>query len=96
MLYNGRDGIAVYGYNHVITGNIVESNGISYTGGVLGEGYSGIALNGARYCILSHNSCQDVTASGAIDLNLDAVLGANATLDPITVTHTAQTQQWGG
>lgn len=94
-LYNGRDGIAVYGNSHIISNNTVESNGISYTGGVLGDGYSGIALNGARYCVIEGNICQDITYSEPIHLNLDSVLSPNVTISPITIMHTAQTQQWG-
>lgn len=93
-LYNGRDGIAVYGNSHIISNNTVESNGISYTGGVLGDGYSGIALNGARYCIIEGNVCQDITNPNPIELNLDSVLSPNSSA-AITVIHTEQTQQWG-
>lgn len=94
-LYNGRDGIAVYGHNHVISNNILESNGTSYTDGVLGDGYSGIALNGARYCVIEGNTCQDITSPNLIHLNLDSVLNPNNTITPISVMHTEQTQQWG-
>jgi parallel beta-helix repeat protein len=93
-LYNGRDGLAIYGNSHIISNNIVESNGISYTGGVLGDGYSGIALNGARYCIIEGNTCQDITYSDRIQLNLDAVLNLN-TVAAMSLMHTEQTQQWG-
>ena len=93
-LYNGRDGIAVYGNSHIISNNTIESNGISYTDGVLGDGYSGIALNGARYCVIQGNTCQDITSSAPINLNLDAVLNPN-TASAMTVNHTVQTQQWG-
>lgn len=93
-LYNGRDGIAVYGHGHVISNNTIESNGISYTDGVLGDGYSGIALNGARYCTITGNSCQDIVASEPIKLSIEAVIAPESP-KAIVVHHTVQTQQWG-
>ena len=92
--YNYRDGIAVYGNFHTIINNKIESNGISVTDGIVGNGYSGIALNGAQYCTISGNSCSDIPVSGTQNLNLDAVLSPNDSIDPLVITHASRTQNY--
>ena len=96
--YNERDGIAVYGNSHTITNNKITSNGTSIVD-VVGNGYSGLALNGCQYCIISGNTIQDVTWVGNRDFNLDALLDtANPawnTIDPIRLAHPVQTQNYG-
>jgi len=73
-LYNGWDGIAVYGDHHRIVNNTCEANGTSETSGTVGNGYNGIALNGSKYCMVTGNSCQDIPRTTDIDINLDAQL----------------------
>ena len=94
-LYNGRDGMSIYGDYHRITNNLIEGNGTSEPSGVLGDGYSGLSLNGCSYCLISGNSIQDITSATAIDMNLDAQLDPLHSFTPLTITHTTRTQNWG-
>ena len=95
-LFNYRDGISVYGNKHRILGNLCESNGLSVTDGIVGNGYSGIALNGAQYCVITGNTCTDDLQTSAINFNLDAVLSPNNYLTPLVITHTTvKTQNYG-
>lgn len=93
--YNQRDGITVYGQFHSILGNKVESNGISVTDGIVGNGYSGIVLNGAKYCVVGNNTISDIPITGTKNLNLDASLVPNNTLTALSVNHASRTQNWG-
>jgi hypothetical protein len=93
-LFLKLDGIAVYGTLHTITNNKIESNGISETSGVVGDGYSGIALNGAKYCIIQGNTIQDVPYDSVQNFNLDAALVPNNTISALTITHNARTQNY--
>jgi parallel beta-helix repeat protein len=92
---NYRDGIAVYGYLHTISNNKIESNGLAETSGVVGDGYSGLALNGAKYCQVFGNTIQDVPFTTTQHMNLDAALSPNNSITPISVTHTSRTQNYG-
>ena len=96
--YNERDGIAVYGNSHTITNNKITSNGTSIVD-IVGNGYSGLALNGCNYCIISGNTIQDITWTGNRDFNLDALLNtinpAWNTITPIRLAHPVQTQNYG-
>lgn len=93
-VYNQRDGIAVLGKQHRVQGNTCESNGTSITDGIVGNGYNGIALNGATYCIVTDNSCSDITQAGTVNINLDAQ--NTTTVEPArSVTHASRTQNYG-
>ncbi|WP_179400668.1 glycosyl hydrolase family 28-related protein [Burkholderia guangdongensis] len=94
VMYNNRDGIAIYGSYHRVIGNTVESNGISITDGIPGNGYNGITLNGATYCTVIGNSCMDIIQPYAVPLNIDAAYGTTFAT-PYTITHSAQTQNYG-
>lgn len=96
-IFNGRDGIAVYGKRHRIIGNLCESNGLHIQTGVLGDGYSGIAMNGASYCIVMGNVCCDPLQVAPVKLNFDAHLPVqHRRLEAREVDHTTvRTQNWG-
>lgn len=90
-VYNRQDGIVVYGDNHKITGNIVESNS-HWNSGI----YSGIVLVGSKYCIVDTNTCQDLVQPAVRSFNLDAFIGeAEQLLTPIYIAHYSQTQRYG-
>lgn len=92
--YNGRDGIAVIGKFHRILDNVCESNGTSETSGIPGDGYNGIALNGARYCVVTGNTCIDVLQATPIPLNIDAKNNTTQNAKR-SVSHTTRTQNYG-
>jgi hypothetical protein len=75
--------------------NVCESNGISITDGIPGNGYNGISLNGAQYCAVTGNTCSDVLYGvTSVPLNLDAAL--NTTVSPQrAIVHNARTQNYG-
>ncbi|MGN7832674.1 right-handed parallel beta-helix repeat-containing protein [Pseudoxanthomonas sp. 22568] len=92
--FNGRDGIAVIGKFHRINGNTCESNGLTVTDGVPGNGYNGIALNGARWCIVEGNTCTDIPQAGSVPLNMDAKNGTEVN-PPRLINHGGRTQNYG-
>jgi len=95
-VYNGRDGIAVYGENHRLTNNVCSSNGTDVTDGVVGNGYSGISLAGAKYCLVSGNTCLDWIVTNPAPMNLDAWVGESKnTFAPVYITHPVKTQNYG-
>jgi hypothetical protein len=94
-LYNGWDGISIYGDNHRITSNILEGNGIRAESTDLYDGYAGVALNGCKYCVITDNTCSDFPQSAETDLNIDARLGNYPFLTPRTVDHTVRIQNFG-
>lgn len=94
-LYNQRDGITVYGNFHNISSNIVESNGTLITDGIPGNGFSGIALNGSRYCMVTGNTCMDIPTLEPQPINLDGLLDPQNYVTPEFADHPSQTQNWG-
>lgn len=93
-MFNGRDGIAVAGKFHRINRNTTESNGISVADGIVGNGYNGISLNGARYCVVTENASMDIPQAGSVPLNMDA-RNNTAENPPRAVAHAARTQNYG-
>lgn len=95
LSYNLRDGLSLYGDYHRVIGNLCKSNSLdaSTHTGILGDGYNGIGLNGAQWCIVTNNVCT-ADAPGIVNFNLDASIGSIAN-PPISVNVPAIYQNYG-
>lgn len=93
--WNQRDGIAVYGMFHRIVNNNATANGWEETSGIAGDGYNGIVLNGAAYCLVSGNVCTDQLTDAVIPLNLEQVINSTETAKRSVPSHAARYQNYG-
>ena len=93
--WNQRDGISIYGNFHRIVNNICKNNSLSQTTGILGDGYNGIGLNGAQFCLVSSNICTDFIDPNPVPMNLDAWIGISENPPLFAPAHPTKYQTWG-